>query len=139
VIYVIVQFGCIIWLLLQGDLRQFDEVYLGMLGVAAVPGIWAVISMRPNNINIVPYLKDNHRLVTTGIYRYIRHPMYASVILFCAVLLGTRLNWMNSMVFIILLANLWLKLRHEERLLSERFPEYRDYQKRTKMIIPFIY
>jgi len=139
VIYVIVQFGCIIWLLLQGDLRQLDVVYLGMLGVAAVPGIWAVISMRPNNINIVPYLKDNHRLVTTGIYSYIRHPMYASVILFCAVLLGTRLNWMNSMVFIILLANLWLKLRHEERLLSERFPEYRDYQKRTKMIIPFIY
>lgn len=138
-IYVIVQFGCIIWLLLQGDLRQLDVVYLGMLGVAAVPGIWAVISMRPNNINIVPYLKDNHRLVTTGIYSYIRHPMYASVILFCAVLLGTRLNWMNSMVFIILLANLWLKLRHEERLLSERFPEYRDYQKRTKMIIPFIY
>ena len=138
-IYVIIQFACIIWLLLQGNIQQVNAPHLVILLIAAVIGVWAVISMRLDNINIAPALKDNHRLVTTGIYGYIRHPMYASVILFCAVLLATHANWMNGLVFIILLADLWLKLRHEERLLSERFPDYRDYQKRTKMIIPFIY
>ena len=138
-IYVIIQFACIIWLLLESNIQQVNVLYLGILLTAVLIGCWAVISMRLDNINIVPALKDNHRLVTTGIYGYIRHPMYASVILFCAVMLGTRLNWVNSLVFGILLADLWLKLRHEERLLSERFSEYRDYQKRTKMIIPFIY
>lgn len=138
-IYVIIQFACIIWLLLQVNMQQIGLLHIGIVLVAGLIGVWAVISMRPDNINIAPALKDNHRLVTTGIYSYIRHPMYASVILFCAVMLTTHANWMNSLVFIILLVDLWLKLRHEERLLSERFPEYQDYQKRTKMIIPFIY
>jgi protein-S-isoprenylcysteine O-methyltransferase Ste14 len=138
-IYVTIQFACIIWLLLQVDMQQVNALHIVLLFVVAAIGAWAVISMRLDNINIVPALKDNHRLVTTGIYRYIRHPMYACVLLFSAVLLGTSFNWINSAVFGILLVDLWLKLRHEERLLSERFPEYRDYQKKTKMIIPYIH
>ena len=137
-VYVIIQFACIIWLILQSDFQQIGLLHLGILLIAGLIGCWAVISMRLDNINIVPTLKDNHRLVTTGIYRYIRHPMYASVILFCAVLLGTSPDWINVLVFGILLVDLWLKLRHEERLLIERFPEYRDYQRKTKRIIPFI-
>jgi len=138
-IYVTIQFACIIWLISQCSIQHIDIAHLALLLFAGMIGIWAVISMRPDNINIVPALKKNHDLVTTGIYSYIRHPMYASVILFCAVLLATQVNWMNSLVFVSLLIDLWLKLRHEERLLSERFPEYQDYHKRTKMIIPFIY
>jgi len=114
-------------------------LHAGVLLFAGLIGIWAIVSMRPDNINIVPTLKENHRLVTTGIYGYIRHPMYASVILFCSVLLATHVNRINSLIFAILLIDLWLKIRHEECLLSKRFPDYRDYQKRTKMIIPFIY
>lgn len=138
-VYVIIQFACIIWLFLQTDFQQIGLLDLGTLLIAGLVGCWAVISMRLDNINIVPALKDKHRLVTTGIYRYIRHPMYASVILFCAVLLTTNPDWINGLVFGILLVDLWLKLRHEERLLIERFPEYQDYQKRTERIIPFIY
>lgn len=114
-------------------------LHLIVLLIAGLIGVWAVVSMQLDNINIAPALKDNHRLVTTGIYRYIRHPMYASVILFCAVLLATKVNVVSSVIFVILLLDLVLKLRHEERLLSERFPDYREYQKRTRMIIPFIF
>jgi len=138
-IYVIIQFACIIWLLLQSDFQQANLLHVVIILLAGLIGVWAIISMRLDNINIAPALKDNHRLVTTGIYSYIRHPMYASVILFCTAMLGTHLNCINGLVFAVLLLDLWLKLRHEERLLSERFPEYRDYQNRTKMIIPFIY
>ena len=138
-IYVTVQFACIIWLISQCRISHLEFAHMTVLLIAVMVGIWAVVSMRPENINIAPALKENHRLVTTGIYGYIRHPMYASVILFCAAMLATHLSWMNSLVFVSLLIDLWLKLRHEERLLSERFPDYRDYQRRTKMIIPFIY
>ena len=138
-IYVIIQFACIIWLLLQSDFQQANLLHAVIILLAGLIGVGAIVSMRLDNINITPALKDNHRLVTAGIYRYIRHPMYASVILFCAAMLGTCFNWINGLVFGVLLLDLWLKLRHEERLLSERFPEYQDYQKRSKMIIPFIY
>ncbi len=138
-IYVIIQLSCIIWLLVSSDVRQFNTAHLTVVTIAVMIGIWAVISMRPGNINIVPALKNNHRLVTSGIYRYIRHPMYASVILFCAVLLVTNTGWINGLVFGILLVDLWLKLRHEERLLCEHYPEYRNYQQRTKLLVPFIY
>jgi protein-S-isoprenylcysteine O-methyltransferase Ste14 len=138
-IYVIIQLTCIIWLLVSSNTRQLNTAHLAVVTIAIMIGIWAVLSMRPGNINIVPALKSNHRLVTSGIYRYIRHPMYASVILFCAAFLATNPVWINCLVFGILLVNLWLKLRHEERLLSERYPEYRDYQQRTKLLVPFIY
>jgi protein-S-isoprenylcysteine O-methyltransferase Ste14 len=138
-IYAVAQVVCIIWLFVNSDMRQFDTVQLVVVAVAAIIGIWAVISMRPGNINIVPALKYNHRLVTSGIYRHIRHPMYASVILFCAALLSSNPGWINGLVFGILLLVLWLKLRYEERLLCERYPEYRDYQQRTKLLVPFIY
>ena len=137
-IYVTIQFVCIIWLALHCSIAQLQAVHLLILLIAVFIGIWAVISMRPGNINIVPALKENHNLVTTGIYGYIRHPMYTSVILFCAVMLATQVTLINSLVFVFLLIDLWLKLQHEEHLLCERFPEYRDYQKRTKMMIPFV-
>ena len=137
-IYVSIQFACIIWLITQCRIQQLEVLHLVVLLTAGLIGVWAVVSMRPDNINITPALKENHRLVTTGIYRYIRHPMYTSVILFCAVLLATKVDMVNGIIFVILILDLVLKLRHEERLLNERFPDYRDYQKRTRMIIPFI-
>ncbi|HIH62344.1 MAG TPA: isoprenylcysteine carboxylmethyltransferase family protein [Methanobacteriales archaeon] len=85
--------------------------------------------------------KDNsQKLITSGIYKYIRHPLYFSGLL---ILLGTVIyfqSWWSSTVLIpfYLLVN-W-RIKHEEDNLIKFFGnEYRQYMRKTKKIIPFLY
>jgi protein-S-isoprenylcysteine O-methyltransferase Ste14 len=82
-IYVVIQFSCIIYLILNAQLENLATLEYWLLAIAVVIGLMAVINMKPRNLNIVPTLKNQHQLVVKGIYHYIRHPMYTSVLLSC--------------------------------------------------------
>jgi protein-S-isoprenylcysteine O-methyltransferase Ste14 len=76
-------------------------------------------------------------LVTEGIYRYIRHPIYTGDVL---LLVGLELA-LNSWLVILVLIPLAVFVRQslaEEVLLSRVFPEYATYCRRTKRFIPFV-
>ncbi len=94
--------------------------------------------MKISNLNIMPELKDNHKLATNGIYKYIRHPMYTSVILLCLGFLLTEITTVNIIAMLILTINLFLKSRLEEKLLEQRFNNYKDYKNNTYRFLPFI-
>lgn len=85
-------------------------------------------------------LSEDHELITTGPYRRLRHPIYASML---GMLLATLLAWtwwpmlIASLVFF--LAGTEIRVHAEERLLAERFPaEYAAYRQRTRAYIPFL-
>lgn len=101
-------------------------------------GIWALSHNRLGNFNIQPELKENCELVTTGIYRWIRHPMYASVTLMMlgVVIMDPRaLQWL---LWLFLITVLLLKAQREESLWLSHDPCYLDYRKKTKYFIPYI-
>ncbi len=102
-------------------------------------GITSIVSMRPDNLRILPEPKPNARFVTTGPYRVVRHPMYTSVLLFTFAFIGTDRRVLLSVLWIILAVVLIKKLSIEERLLTERFPEYDPYRRRTWKLFPFIF
>ena len=84
--------------------------------------------------------EDTTTLITSGLYRFIRHPLYASLILFG---LGAFLKAPSLigivLLFLTLLGSL-LTARIEEKHNLERFgEEYLDYMKRTKRFIPYIF
>ncbi|MCS6988037.1 MAG: isoprenylcysteine carboxylmethyltransferase family protein [Chloroherpetonaceae bacterium] len=86
-------------------------------------------------------LKDDHVLITKGAYSVIRHPIYLSYLLlfsgFC-LLMQSLLALISSMILggVVFGAH----IRIEERMLEERFGSaYREYQAKTKKLIPFIY
>ncbi|HYD18059.1 MAG TPA: isoprenylcysteine carboxylmethyltransferase family protein [Patescibacteria group bacterium] len=85
-------------------------------------------------------LKEGHRLVTTGPYAYVRHPIYTG--LFTAVV-GTVLaaaTWSAICGFAVMLLAHYIKWKREERLMLQEFgQEYRDYMAKTKAIVPFIF
>jgi len=85
-------------------------------------------------------IRKNHKLVTHGIYRFVRHPVYFGAGLICAgipIYASSTLGFVLMAVLGLIVLN---RIKMEEALLIEEFGEkYKKYQKRTKKIIPFIY
>jgi protein-S-isoprenylcysteine O-methyltransferase Ste14 len=80
---------------------------------------------------------DTH-LVTTGPYRFVRHPIYSGVLL---MMIGTALAMIPIWWLVAAAAGVYFfySARSEERYMTERFPgDYPAYRSRTKMLFPFV-
>ena len=108
-----------------------------------VAGLMVAIAARrtlAGNWSRAVAFKEDHELITTGLYRSVRHPIYTGVLL---MILGTALcvgTPSAGIGFLIMVLAIWFKLRAEEALLSEHFPrEYPAYKDRTKALIPHVF
>jgi protein-S-isoprenylcysteine O-methyltransferase Ste14 len=86
-------------------------------------------------------VREKHRLITEGIYRRIRHPMYLALFVYS---LGQALalpNWVVGPSYLVGFGLLFaLRIRAEEAMMREEFPaEYEAYAARTKRLIPGIW
>jgi len=86
-------------------------------------------------------LREQHRLITDGIYRHVRHPMYAALFLYS---IGQALvvpNWVVGPSYFVTFGTLFvLRIGAEERMMLEAFgDEYAAYQARTKILVPGIW
>jgi len=100
--------------------------------------IWARVVLG-RNWSSTPTIKEGHELIQAGPYRLVRHPIYTGLLLaaFASCLYSHRV--MDAIIFAAVLLALIPKMRTEERLMLEQFPEaYPEYMKRTKALIPFI-
>lgn len=119
--------------------------YLSFMGFAIVlAGLvirLAAIRSLAEHFTYTVRIVDDHRLVTSGIYRYVRHPAYlgqAMIFLGC----GTAFsNWISILaLFIPTLVAAYYRISVEEKVLVEHFGEhYREYMGRTKRLVPWIY
>jgi protein-S-isoprenylcysteine O-methyltransferase Ste14 len=88
------------------------------------------------SISIVP---EARRLVTSGPYGLVRHPLYLGEIVAMA---GVALQYLSvwaALILGLLCAFQILRMRNEERLLVQVFPEYADYMARTARLVPSVY
>jgi protein-S-isoprenylcysteine O-methyltransferase Ste14 len=135
---VVVQLLALGYLVLTGPLIvSHPLVWLEIVGCAL--GGWAIYMVKPRHVRVLPEVDREAHLVTKGPYRFIRHPMYASVLLITLAWLLDRVTLARLVVWFILVTDLVAKLRYEERLLAKRFSEYAAYQRRTKRVIPFLF
>jgi protein-S-isoprenylcysteine O-methyltransferase Ste14 len=91
--------------------------------------------------SLSPFPRPNPdaRLVETGVYSLVRHPIYTGLSLAA---LGWGLLWRSPAALVaalVLFTFLDLKSRREERWLVDRFEGYRSYQSRVKRLIPYLY
>ena len=122
-----------------GEPVKFLSLGLFIIALGAIVGVLALRKNTLGNFNIRPDIKGDCVLVTSGIYAYIRHPMYTSVLVMMAgvvVLYPTRFEYI---LYGLLVLVLLLKLFYEESLWKCESQEYLMYCKNTKRLIPFIY
>jgi protein-S-isoprenylcysteine O-methyltransferase Ste14 len=78
-------------------------------------------------------------LVTTGPYAYVRHPIYAAVLYFAWAGALDRMSSLAGASALIISVGACVRMFSEERLLVERYPEYRDYMARVRRIMPLVW
>jgi protein-S-isoprenylcysteine O-methyltransferase Ste14 len=103
-----------------------------------VIAIWAAILLGPN-LTPLPKPKPSGEFIQSGLYRFVRHPIYFGVILVCFGWAGIEQTLFTLVLAIILLIFFDLKSRQEEIWLTEKFSEYDVYKQNTKKLIPFLY
>lgn len=91
------------------------------------------------NLTPVPYPRDDARLVVSGVYAHVRHPIYGGLML-------TAVGWAlvsASLLALILAAVLvgffGLKSRREEAWLDQRYEGYADYVSQTRRFVPYLF
>jgi protein-S-isoprenylcysteine O-methyltransferase Ste14 len=107
--------------------------------VGLIGAIWARIYLGRNWSGYVTY-KEDQELVTSGPYRFVRHPIYSSMLL---MFIGTILYygfWFFVVIFLIATIAFMRRTKKEEEIMIKLFGNrYTDYMKRTKKLIPWIY
>ena len=106
-----------------------------------VAGLWLFHRSHADlgvNWSVTLELRKEHELVTQGVYRRIRHPMYAAIWLFSPGQGMLLANWLAGWSACAAFAAMYLvRLPREERMMEEAFGDsWRDYARRTGRIFP---
>ena len=85
--------------------------------------------------------RAQHTLVTSGLYAWVRHPMYSSFLLSAIAQILLLQNWISGPAGVVGLGVLFFfRVNREEALMTETFgQQYREYARHTARIIPFLY
>jgi len=82
-------------------------------------------------------LREEHALVTSGPYRWVRHPMYSVIFIFLAALCLVSANWLFAVGSVVAIVVLYRRIDREEAMMIEQFgDEYRSYMERTGRLVP---
>jgi protein-S-isoprenylcysteine O-methyltransferase Ste14 len=110
-----------------------------LMAIISLPlGLWVFKSIGKNITDTVT-TRTNHELVTTGIYKHIRHPLYTAGFLLFAGLGLLASNWLMLILTLIVVAALVIRTGKEEKKLMERFGNiYVIYSKNTGRFFPLL-
>ena len=97
--------------------------------------IWAIAYLG-RAFSIMPQARA---LVTNGPYRFVRHPLYAAELLAVAGVMMEHVQPWAILAYVLAALAQLPRIVWEERVLTEAFPNYVDYQRRTARLIPFVY
>jgi protein-S-isoprenylcysteine O-methyltransferase Ste14 len=125
-ILIILQAGGLVLFLVGLSLTFWARRTLGAM--------WGISTSR--QVKLLP----NHRLIQSGPYAWVRHPMYLGWWISVLGLLMIYRTWILLGIFVMSLVIFYRRARLEESVLAEKFgDEWKSYAVRSKCLIPFIY
>ena len=102
---------------------------------------WWVHKTLGKNWSPILEIRKDHKLITKGPYKYIRHPMYTQIWIWVICQWLILSNWAVGIVGVLTWAILYIvRIPDEEKMMIEEFgQEYEEYMKKTGRIIPGVY
>ncbi|MBP7772990.1 MAG: isoprenylcysteine carboxylmethyltransferase family protein [Bacteroidia bacterium] len=137
-VLVVLQFALLLAMIVHAPYLPAG-VWLYVFGLGVLLGLWAVIVIPPLYLRIHPEPATDAMLIRRGPYRMIRHPMYAALLLVGISWASDHPSFSRWMLYIMLLLVLVTKIKLEERILSNRFAAYQEYQRSSWKLVPFIW
>ncbi len=102
--------------------------------------LYAIVLKENEYLSRTIELQENQRVIDTGLYRIVRHPMYfATLLLFLAIplVLGSMISFVIFLFYPFIIAK---RIKNEEKVLEEGLPGYKEYKQKVKYrLIPFIW
>jgi len=111
-------------------------ITIQILSVALM--IWARITFGFKSFH-APANTYKEKLVTEGPYKWLRHPIYVSIIYFFLACIIAYPNIKTIIAVVVIIASTIVRMLLEEKSLFENFEDYDAYYKRTKRFIPFVF
>jgi len=137
IVLVTLQVTCLLYILVTTPVK-WSVISFILLVISILLLVWAISSMSRSKLRVLPDPAKWATLVTIGPYRFVRHPMYTSLIIGSLALVILYPATERIAVLIILILVLLLKLNYEEKMLSKKFAEYSVYKQKTYRLIPYI-
>lgn len=134
----LVMVAALVGLYLTGSLFSLQPIAIALQVLAVALMVWARLAFggRSFHASADPTAGG---LVTTGPYRYIRHPIYTAACLFGWGGIVTHWSLLSAGLGVLLFLGGLARLLCEERLVKESYPEYLEYSKATKRMIPYVF
>ena len=100
--------------------------------------VWARISFQKGTFRVTA-APSGSSIITRGPYRFIRHPMYSAALLFIWAGVASHLSALTLAIGIAATALCIVRVIVEERLLNLTYPDYLNYSRSTKALIPYVF
>ncbi|HCA78169.1 MAG TPA: hypothetical protein DEP53_00390 [Bacteroidetes bacterium] len=105
---------------------------------AIVLMIWARLTFGRRSFHLAA-IPTEGGLVTSGPYRYIRHPIYTSALVLIWAGIAAHWSILNAFFGAVAIIGALLRILCEERLVRLRYPGYDAYASKTKRMIPYLF
>jgi protein-S-isoprenylcysteine O-methyltransferase Ste14 len=126
------------WLLARREIFAHDWIAGAIQVLAVLLMIWARITFGRRSFHAAANPTEGG-LVTTGPYRYLRHPIYAAILYFFWAAMLDRRTLVAIAGVVLVTIGAGIRIYAEERLLVRRYPEYSAYARRTPRVLPFVF
>jgi protein-S-isoprenylcysteine O-methyltransferase Ste14 len=127
----------LLYFLISGTLFTSSPFVIAGQLLAVALSIWARRSFQGGQFSIHAEPVEGS-LLSTGPYQVIQHPMYAAAMLLVWSSILGHLSIINVVIGLIVTGAIAVRIVTEEQFLQARYPDYAEYSRKTKRIIPFV-
>ena len=118
--------------LFKEDIKSIHDIGIFLITLGLILIVFSLKDLG-NSISPMPKPREDSKLVTKGIYNFVRHPMYYSLIIISLGLLMKSLTLYNLLLTILLVSIVLIKIKIEELYLIKRYTNYTSYKNRLKI------
>lgn len=133
----IVTIAAIVTLAVMGSFTQASPLFISLYAVAIALTVWARTAF-PKGAFRATAAPGGQQVIRRGPYRLVRHPMYTGALLLIWSAAFARVSMLSATIAAVATAAVVCRVVWEERLLRDAFPDYGDYARSTRALIPFV-